>query len=295
MRILALFKVVAELEALTEEDWRVDAELRPQERYVRTTLNPEDESALELALRLREALPPGEAVLTALTIGDERADRTAATLMALKFDRVVRLAPPADLRFRPELTAALAAAEILARPQDLILTGCRSADGGNALTPFFLAERLGWPIVAETLSLAPASAPEAAEGGEETGETAKAAETAGPSGGASAWPGGGLPPLAVESLTDDGLLRQVVVPPLLAAVGNAPSAYLRVPTVKDRLSFGRRPPEVRQAAKGLDVRPRLKLRSLTRPDERRRVRLVDQGAPSDKAAILLQALTERRP
>ncbi|MDR1921956.1 MAG: hypothetical protein LBS31_09505, partial [Candidatus Adiutrix sp.] len=96
MRILVAFKAVADLESLAEEDWTAPG-LQIDERYVKTVINQQDESALELALRLGDRLGPDRSGLWALTIGDGRADPLAAYLLALRFGRVFRLPAEADL------------------------------------------------------------------------------------------------------------------------------------------------------------------------------------------------------
>ena len=82
MRILVAFKVTPDYEALRDADWaRVAASDAAGTRYVRRVLNVFDESALELALRLRDAATgaadggsagetgPGAIELEAVTVG----------------------------------------------------------------------------------------------------------------------------------------------------------------------------------------------------------------------------------
>lgn len=49
--------------------------------------------------------------------------------------------------------------------------------------------------------------------------------------------------LRVTSQEDGRTAVQVVTVPVVLAVGNAPCAYLRVPTLKDKMKFGKRPIE----------------------------------------------------
>lgn len=199
-KILACFKMVSLLEDLTEDDWR--REPGPREDYARPALSPEDESALELALRLGEALgaPP-----SALTIGGDRSDRQAASLLALGFKSVTRLEPwpPEDLRFRPEAVSSLIKWHLAKNPTDIILAGRRSSDGQNGLAPQYLAEALNWPLAIEVRAAAASQAP-------------------------------GF--LTVASSLDDALLTREIRPPVVLAVGDAPGAFLRVPTLKARLA-----------------------------------------------------------
>ena len=214
MRILAPFKVGPDLEALAESDWSPGPDMRVETRYARNILNPLDESALELALRFRDqARALGLPVeLQAVSIGGEGLSAAAKTLLALKFDRVRRLAGEAPL-FHPELVASLLAAEVRAYEADLVVMGGQSADGDNAQTPLILAELLKWPVLTQVTAFEPL-------------------------------PEGGL---AATSLEDDGLARHTRPLPLCLAIGNA-AAWLRVPTLKDRLEYGRREIEVVPAA-----------------------------------------------
>ena len=131
-KILACFKMVSLQEDLTEGDWRLQP--GPREDCARRALGPEDESALELALRIGEAWGSNP---RAITVGESPADRLASTLLALGFEEVVKLSPDpsADLRFRPEAVASLIAGHLGESPADIILTGRRSSDGQNGLTP----------------------------------------------------------------------------------------------------------------------------------------------------------------
>lgn len=294
MRVVVLFKIVPELNDLAEEDWSADASsgrLSPVERYARTVFNPEDESALELALRLRDAWRagassggapsgPAEVSLRAVTLSESLARRRLETLGALGFDEVVSLSPPGpetDPRFSPETTSRLLAAEIPLEGPTLVLTGCRSADGCNGLTPMLLAERLGWPLVTEVLSVAPAPPPDKA--GRSPDKT---------------------PGLSVESLSDDGLVRQLVSPPIVLAVGSAPVPCLRAPTLRDRLKAGGGPVRQKNAPVDLDGRrtdaaPRVSyvLKNLLRETKSRPTTVVSGGSALEKAAVVLARLRER--
>ncbi|MDR1111415.1 MAG: hypothetical protein LBP92_12190 [Deltaproteobacteria bacterium] len=255
MRMLVLFKVVPDLGDLAEADWAIGPDLRPEEGYARVVINPEDESALELALRLRDALGPGAASLAAATVGPGRALRVCQTLKALGFDEVRRVEPLFDERFRPELVGRLLVPD--GEGLDLVLAGGRSADGQNGLTAMFVAERLGWPLVTEVLGLEVA--------------------------------GGGA--LRVESLSDDGLIVQTARPPLVLAVGNAPSAFLRVPTLRERLARGQGPVLSGEGQDGGE-RPLLAPLGLERAVSRRDGRLLDEGGPAEKARAILGSLRE---
>jgi electron transfer flavoprotein alpha/beta subunit len=42
---------------------------------------------------------------------------------------------------------------------------------------------------------------------------------------------------------DDGRLRQRIQTPCVLSIGDAPNTYMRVPTLKDRMCYGKRPIE----------------------------------------------------
>lgn len=213
MRVLVCFKVVPDLDQIPPGRWEIDSALRVETGFVKTMLNPYDESALEMALRLAEGAPC-PVKLTALTVGGREVESYLKTLYALKFDRAVRLESDADLRFSPEGVAAAICAFVRHNPQDLIIMGRQSGVGDNAATPLIAAEMLGWPCISQVTEI------------KLHGE---------------GW-------LEVGSTVDDGFLRQAARLPLVAAVGNAPHAYLRVPTLKDRLACRDKPVEVLEAA-----------------------------------------------
>lgn len=113
-------------------------------------INPADESALELALRLREA--PG--VVTALTVGPARAEVALREALAAGAGGVLRLWDKGWVETMPFRTASLLAAALRAQGlPDLVLCGVRSADRGTGQVPAMLGEALGWPVVSDVTYL----------------------------------------------------------------------------------------------------------------------------------------------
>jgi electron transfer flavoprotein alpha/beta subunit len=49
--------------------------------------------------------------------------------------------------------------------------------------------------------------------------------------------------LMVTRQVDDGQLRQRIQTPCILSIGDAPGTYMRVPTLKDRMLYGKRPIE----------------------------------------------------
>ena len=109
-------------------------------------INPADESALELALRLR---PPHGAV-TALSVGPAEADALLRDALAAGADRAARVWDAALGPIKPAITSILLAAalRVVGLP-DLVLCGGHSADRGSGTVPALLAEHLDWPALTD--------------------------------------------------------------------------------------------------------------------------------------------------
>jgi electron transfer flavoprotein beta subunit len=109
-------------------------------------LNPADESALELALRLR----PAGGQVTALNVGPEPADALLRDALAAGVDRAARIWDPELGPIKPALTSILLAAALRATGlPDLVLCGGHSADRGSGTVPALLAEQLDWPALTD--------------------------------------------------------------------------------------------------------------------------------------------------
>ena len=107
-------------------------------------LNPADESALELALRLR----PANGTVTVFNVGPAAADRLLQDALAAGADAAVRVWDESLHSLKPTVTTILLAAALrVAALPDLILCGGHSVDRGSGTVPALLAEHLGWPVV----------------------------------------------------------------------------------------------------------------------------------------------------
>jgi len=217
MRIAVGFKVTPDYEALRASDWARAAAGDVDTRYVRRVLDTFDESALELALRLRDARAAQgrETGLAAFSVAGREADPFLKTLQALGFERAARVdaggeaagsggdrGAGAGLDFAPLAVAQVIAACTLELGGDVLLLGCRSGPGDDGTIPFFVAEALGRPCVTQVTVIEPA--------GEDS--------------------------LRVTFAADDGPVRATVRTPCVLAVGNAIVSHLRVPTLTDRLA-----------------------------------------------------------
>ena len=96
-------------------------------------------------------------------------------------------------------------------------------------------------------------------------------------------------------MVDDGFLRQLARLPFVAAVGNAPHAYLRVPTLKERVASRDKKVEVLEAAiPAIDNNAAgCALAGLTIIDRRRAGLKIEGATPQEKARKLYQEYLER--
>lgn len=264
LRILVSFKVTPDFEALREADWVAGAAHGVETRYVRRVLNCFDESALEMALRLSDALSSrgAEADLGALSVGGREAEPYLKTLYALGYERAARVEPGADLDFAPAVTASLIAAYVRqVDHSDLLMLGCRSVPGGSGTVPFLVAEALGWPCLTQVLEVEPLSDDR----------------------------------VRVACTVDDGLLRLTVRLPCVLAVGNALVSRLRVPTLRDRLVNKNKSIAVTASADlGVDISAGLRrepciLAGLEAIDRARQGVTIDGQTPREKAGVLFDS------
>lgn len=257
MKILGCFKIVPDLELIAEEDWEADEQLRIDTGYAKLLWNCFDEGALEMMLKLSD-LSEGFGVvyeLNALTIGKKKHESFLKTLYALGFAHGTRVEAEEEINFCPELIAELIANYVKnTAEQDVVITGTQSAEGSNMKTPYLLAEKLGWPCVSQVTGVEPVD-----EGS-----------------------------LKVMSEVTGGQLVQIIKTPCVLAVGNAPCAYLRIPTLKDKMRLGKKPVELltmeelgmREDASGV------KLTSMEKVDNSRNTVVIEGDTPQEKAQKL---------
>jgi electron transfer flavoprotein beta subunit len=267
MRILVGFKVTPDYEALRDADWVEGPGDAVRSRYVRRVLNCFDESALELALRLREALARRDVVagLGALSVGGRETEPFFATLYALGYERAARIDPGAALDYAPSATAALLAGYTQhVDRSDLLLLGSRCGPGDSGTVPFFVAEELGWPCVSQVAEIEPT----------------------------------GSDGLRVTCAADDGRLSLTVRPPCVLAIGNALVSHLRVPTLTERLARRELRADVLAPGDvGVDINVALgsapvTLEGLERVDRGRAGVVVGGDTPADMARALFAAGVE---
>ncbi len=146
MRILVALKWVA----LRPEVDPLTGIAHPDPRF--SGAGPADTSALEWALRLRDALG---GTVTAATVGPPPAEALLRQALAVGVDHAVRVdlsgdhhagadhADPSSRWVAAELAAVAAGSD--PTRSDLVLCGYASPDRGSGAVPAFLAHDLGWP------------------------------------------------------------------------------------------------------------------------------------------------------
>lgn len=265
MKILGCFKIVPDLDLVAEEDWAADDQLQVDTGYVKIQWDCFDEGALEMMLKLSDLSEGFDVVyeLNALTIGKRQHEPFLKILYALKFQHTARINVEEDLTFYPEQTAEMIKNYVCEMSaQDVIIMGTQSSDGSNMKTPLLLAETLGWPCITQVIGLAPVD------------------ETH----------------LKVKSQSVEGNLIQTVKVPCVLAVGNAPCSYLRVPTLKDKMKFGKQPIELIDGTQfdANKTEDTVELVSLERVENNRDTILIEGETPEEKARTLYDSYLKGR-
>lgn len=269
MKVLVCFKVVPDLDLLSNEDWVVDSNLRIDVSFVKNILNCFDESALEMTLKLSDYVKGLNIPinLTALTIGDKKLDTYLKTLYALRFDKALRINNDEDIRFLPQIVAHVISQYVKEiNKQDVIILGRQSGEGDNGKTPLLVAEILNWPCITQVINI------EADKEGT----------------------------LKVTNMVDGGILTQIIRTPCVLSVGNAPNSYMRVPTLRDKMKYGKREIDVLEIDEFniealLDTcRNDCELKSLEKISHERQGVIIEGKTPSEKAQILYDSYLKER-
>ncbi len=149
--------MVNDYEQVLPEDWDAFLQEDAALDYVRQIVNCFDESALELALRIKDYYSQigEETELTALTIAND-SPSFFKTLFATGYDRVIRLTPLLEKIFSP-LSIADKILSFIREEQagfDAFLFGQQAAPFDSGQVPlFFVAQGLGIPAISNIISL----------------------------------------------------------------------------------------------------------------------------------------------
>ena len=247
IRLLACFHACEDLEVLSEQEWcSGSAEGRIDTSYLKKTINAYDESALELACRLKDSCrrvsmsveekiagkPADQDVgikaelqrellctTAAVTVAEGKRDLFSETLAAVGFDRVCRIIPeetewerlPEAGSLSSEYTASLLYKWIMEQePFDLILAGWQSGNGNHGKVPLILAELLGLRCITHVTDVRPVDARHAEVSWTENGDDCSA----------------------------------VIAFPAVLPVGTVSGTALRVPTLRQRMAVRGRKAEI---------------------------------------------------
>lgn len=207
-RIFVSFKMVNDYEQVLPEDWDAFLQEDAALDYVRQIVNCFDESALELALRIKDYYSQigEETELTALTIAND-SPSFFKTLFATGYDRVIRLTPSPGENFSP-LSIADKILSFIREEQagfGAFLFGQQAAPFDSGQVPYFVAQGLGIPAISNIISLK--------------------AET---------------DSLVAVSQKSDHILTYRISSPAVCLIGNCKRTYLRVPTLREKLAVSKK-------------------------------------------------------
>jgi electron transfer flavoprotein beta subunit len=265
MKILGCFKIVPDLDLIADEDWIADESLNVDTSYGKLLWNCFDEGALEMMLRLSDLSEGFDVVyeLDALTVGSRQHERFLKTLYALGFAQCIRVETEQNISFCPEKIAEIVA-DYVAQQNivDVIVMGTQSSDGSNMKTPLLLAEKLNWPCITQVTEILPVD------------------ETC----------------IKVISSEDGNKATQVIKSPCVLAVGNAPCAYLRVPTLKEKMRLGKKTviSVSSERTERLTDQSTVELTALNSLENKRSTVVITDGTPQEKARELYDRYLRER-
>lgn len=266
MNLLVCFKIVPDLEQISDSEWKDPDELEEIFPYTRSVWSCYDESALELTLKLSDLSEGFHASIQkwALTVTAQKIDAFAATLYALGYDKVIRIEDRKCQFFCPEETAEQIAAYVRKFPEiDGIIMGRASSDGENSKVSLLTAEALHWDCITQTTALEPISEEE----------------------------------LLVSYQTEEGIAKRKQKLPCVFSIGNAPCTYLRVPTLMDRMKRGKRPLELVTYDPHPPVRipgKSVQLEKLTAVEQIRKTAWIIGADEVEKAKVLYDSFLRER-
>jgi electron transfer flavoprotein beta subunit len=118
-------------------------------------LNPDDASALSLALSLNSLSGESPVEIVLVSIGPERVEEYLRQGLALGADKALRISSEGMDSLSPYRKALLLSGAVSPVGADLVLTGSKSLDNGSGQVGPLLAARLGFPCVIDVLTIEP--------------------------------------------------------------------------------------------------------------------------------------------
>ena len=116
-------------------------------------LNPNDATALTMALGLKPPDEGNQAEITLVSIGPERVESYLRNGLALGADKAVRIWGEDFTELSPHRKARLLTGAISLYGADLVFTGARSLDTGNGQVGPLMAGWLGLPCISDVVSI----------------------------------------------------------------------------------------------------------------------------------------------
>ena len=212
MKLLVCYKVIPDLDQVLWDEDVLTSDMGVDTSYVKNIINCFDESSLEFGLRLSDEAESLNLHIekSALTVADKKAELVMQTLNALQYDHVIRFNPEKDIRFAPDAVGQQIVNYVKENPQELILMGRQSPEGNNFATAQFVAEELNMPFMPNVVDIHFTD--------HET--------------------------LLVQQEVGGAVYEHEITGPVVCTIGNAIISKLRVPTLKNRMKFGKRPCEL---------------------------------------------------
>jgi len=262
MNILCCFKLVNDLDLVMEKDWMAAGAAPVDMSYTKIVINCYDEAGLETALRIKDSAESlGERVsITAVTVGGGNFEAFFKNLFAVGIDRILQVKAPNDSPFTPDRISSIICEAAKLCKYDAVITGIQSADGSNGLTPYLLAEKLGIPCIDNVIELQYVNGA-----------------------------------LRASCDTGHGLRRATVGTCALYTIGNSANPYLRMATLKQKLSVSKMSAEIIERPELWESGGRdSALCALSREKKARHCVFIQGETCEEKAAALLEAYPEVR-
>ena len=282
MKVTCCFKMGHDPDKVSQEEWRQAAEDGFVDlRYMKSRIDPQDESGLELALRFRDGCAEIgiDTQLEAVSAGDRDNEiqirNQLQTLAALGFDRISLV--KGGRSFSPQEAAELLAKYVRDIHQEskqknqLIICGSRSSEGGSRSVPLILAELLGIRCI--------------------TGVTEFTGISDDAAGAADAFGTDPVDKIAVKYRRDGLLIQERVSLPVLLAVGDVQKSFLRVPTLKQRMASASA--GIEEVELEADADEPAELTGFSFESQDREGRLMEAGSAEEAARVIYRELAEK--
>src|SRR2546430_13871197 len=144
-------KIAVCVKQVPEGNRRIDPETKRLDRSGEAALNPFDATAVEEALRLKDAGGEGEIVL--VSMGPAKAQDALRKALAMGADRAVLVSDDAAAGSDLVATSSVLAKALERESADLVLFGQQASDADGAVLWAAVAERLRRPVVSQAMEL----------------------------------------------------------------------------------------------------------------------------------------------